>query len=345
MTYHKLPPEIVHEIVAQVSPTGWDWGSPLKAWAELKIERDEMAAFLNFCLVCSLLDDIVMRYFYATIVGSETSAELPLWCEPHTRSAMAMGKRLLRMLVGRGGARSHFLNQILLAIKGCEGLFSRTGHYGNTGKVREIYLNGILETYTGRMGNIALSIGEKEHGWMYVILIATAYLGRIEDWKHLMTLGLNLDQNHEGMWLYPPLIAASFGGQETAARVLIEHGADPHTLMRSNESSNENAIHFAALGGHTSLILLLVGYGVNPRLESLQGDTPLIWAAAAGHSDTVRIPLTYYIDVSEKRRRLEGALDWAAVCGYDDAVVEILKDPVTRYSHIYKGVWTWHRSH
>jgi ankyrin repeat protein len=263
---------------------------------------------------------------------------------------MAMGKQLLRMLVERGGPQSYFLNPIVLAIKECEGLFSRTGYYDNTYEVREIYLNGILETYTGLMGYAVLihfvshleedclddrqkSKDEKEHDWMYVILMAAAYLGRIRDLKHLITLGLDVNRNHEATWLYPPLIAASFSGQETAARVVVEHGADPHTVMRSNDSSNENAIHFAALFGHSSLIQFLVGHGVNPRLESLKSDTPRIWAAAAGNPDVVRILLTYYIDVPEKCRQLEAALDWAANRGYSDVVVEILRDPDSKYSH------------
>jgi ankyrin repeat protein len=168
---------------------------------------------------------------------------------------------------------------------------------------------------------------------MYVILMAAAYLGRVQDLKHLISLGLDVNRNHEGTWLYPPLIAASFGGQETANRVLVEHGADPHAVIRSNESSNENAIHFAARGGHSSLIKLVVGHGVNPRLGDLEGETPLIWAAAAGHPDVVRILLTYYSDVSEKRQQLEAALDWAADRSYNDVVVEILKDPHSRYNH------------
>jgi ankyrin repeat protein len=68
-------------------------------------------------------------------------------------------------------------------------------------------------------------------------------------------------------------------------------------------------------------------------LENVFGDTPLIWAAAAGHSDVVRILLIYYSDFSEKRWQLATALGRAAVRGYDDVVKEILKDPVTRYSH------------
>ncbi|KAL2859504.1 ankyrin repeat-containing domain protein [Aspergillus pseudodeflectus] len=135
---------------------------------------------------------------------------------------------------------------------------------------------------------------EKEHDWMYVILMAAAYLGRIHDMKYLITLGLDVNRNHE------------------AARVVVEHGADPHTVMRSNDSSNENAIHFTALGGHSSLIQFLVGH--------------------AGHPDVVRILLTYYIDVPEKRRQLEAALNCAADRGYND-VVEILRDPDSKYSH------------
>ncbi|KAL2785520.1 ankyrin repeat-containing domain protein [Aspergillus keveii] len=263
---------------------------------------------------------------------------------------MAMRKWLLRMLVKRGRTRSSFLNPILLAIEECEGLFSRTGCYDSACEVREIYLNGTLETYTGLMGNNALvhllshpeedclddrqkCKDEEERHWMYVILMAAAYLGRVQDLKHLISLGLDVNRNHEGTWLYPPLIAASFGGQETANRVLVEHGADPHAVMRSNESSNENAIHFAARGGHRSLIKLVVGHGVNPRLRDLEGETPLIWAAAAKHPDVVRILLTYYSDVSEKRQQLEAALDWAADRSYNDVFVEILKVPHSRYNH------------
>jgi hypothetical protein len=261
-----------------------------------------------------------------------------------------MGKRLLRMFISCGGTQSYFLNLILLALNRCAELFSGIELYDNIGEVREIYLNGILETYAGLIGGNTLACllappeedclddRRKSGDELYVISMTAAYLGRIEDLKLLVTLGLEVNRNHEGPWLYPPLIAASFGGKETAARFLVEHGADPHTVIQSKESSNENAIHFAALGGHVSLIQFLVGHGANPRSENVFGDTPLIWAAAAGHSDVVRILLTYYSDFSEKRWQLETVLDWAAVRRYDDVVEEILKDPVTRYSR--KRVWS-----
>jgi hypothetical protein len=187
-------------------------------------------------------DDIVMKYFYAAVVAGETTAELPLWRGPHTQSTMTMQKQLLRMFISCGGTRSYFLDLILLALNRCAELFPGIGSSDDIGEVREIYLNGILETCTGLIGGNTLACllappeedclddRRKSGDELYVILMAAAYLGRIEDLKLLVTLGLDVNRNHESTWLYPPLIAASFGGNETAAKFLVEHGADPHTV-------------------------------------------------------------------------------------------------------------------
>jgi len=74
---------------------------------------------------------------------------------------------------------------------------------------------------------------------------------------------------------FQPLPLAAFYGHVDAARVLLEHGADPNTLSR-NERIKTNALHAAAASENKSrdvrleLCKLLLEHGADPSIP--QGD-------------------------------------------------------------------------
>jgi uncharacterized protein len=74
---------------------------------------------------------------------------------------------------------------------------------------------------------------------------------------------------------FQPLGLACFFGHVEAARVLLEHGADPNTLGR-NENIRTNALHAAAAAASTGeetryeLAELLLEHGADPNIA--QGD-------------------------------------------------------------------------
>ncbi|PMD29632.1 ankyrin, partial [Hyaloscypha variabilis F] len=53
----------------------------------------------------------------------------------------------------------------------------------------------------------------------------------------------------------------------------------------------ENSLHLAAIGGHTSLVKLLIDYGANVNSLSKSGDTPLFHAIASGNHEMVQLLL------------------------------------------------------
>jgi ankyrin repeat protein len=83
---------------------------------------------------------------------------------------------------------------------------------------------------------------------------------------------------------FQPLPLASFYGHVEAARVLLEHSADPNTLSR-NEHIRTNALHAAAASenkGHEvryELCKLLLDYGADPSIPQGGSDFRAIDAA------------------------------------------------------------------
>ena len=75
---------------------------------------------------------------------------------------------------------------------------------------------------------------------------------------------------------FQPLPLACFYGHVDAARVLLEHGADPNTLSR-NEHIKTNALHAAAASGNKGadvryeVCRLLLDNGADPSIP--QGDS------------------------------------------------------------------------
>ena len=97
-----------------------------------------------------------------------------------------------------------------------------------------------------------------------------ATLGRTDRLRELLAADASL-ANAFGDDGFQPLPLAAFYGHVDAARVLLEHGADPNTLSR-NERIKTNALHAAAASENKGrevrleLCKLLLEHGADPSI-------------------------------------------------------------------------------
>ena len=128
--------------------------------------------------------------------------------------------------------------------------------------------------------------------------------------------GMAADTRDERGWT--PLMAASFQGNEAAAKMLIENGADPQARDRSGYV----ALHWAALKGALPVVELLVPR-VDCNAKSQSGLTPLLQAAAEGHASAVRMLVAAGADANLASNEGWTPLHKAVANGHPD-VVQIL---------------------
>jgi ankyrin repeat protein len=96
---------------------------------------------------------------------------------------------------------------------------------------------------------------------------------------------------------FTPLHLASFFGQEDAARILIERGAEANLVAR-HESIHVTPLHSAAAGGHPGIVKLLLEHGADPNAAQDGGFTPLHSAAANDDRESVEALLEAGADPS-----------------------------------------------
>ena len=68
-------------------------------------------------------------------------------------------------------------------------------------------------------------------------------------------------------------------GDAGVARVLLAHGADPHKATRDKGNP---PLFWAAAGGHTAVIEVLLSADTDPEQRNSGGDTALLWACRSG---------------------------------------------------------------
>jgi ankyrin repeat protein len=110
-----------------------------------------------------------------------------------------------------------------------------------------------------------------------------AALGRVERIQVLLEDDAGL-ANAFGDDGFQPLPLACFYGRVAAARVLLDHGADPNTLGR-NEHIQTNALHAAAASENKDeetryeLCQLLLEHGADPSIPQGRNDSRAIDSA------------------------------------------------------------------
>ena len=133
---------------------------------------------------------------------------------------------------------------------------------GNTAQVATALTRGMPVNQTDTGGNNAL--------------MAASFNGHIETMKALIDAGADVNQTgHEGA---TPLIAAC-GPFPEAVRLLLENGAEVNAV-----DSNEHfsALMYAAVGGLSPIVDILLEAGADPTLKDVDGDTAASFARQTG---------------------------------------------------------------
>jgi ankyrin repeat protein len=96
---------------------------------------------------------------------------------------------------------------------------------------------------------------------------------------------------------FTALHLAAFFGQEDAARILVERGAEVNLVAR-HASIHVTPLHSAAAGSHAGIVKLLVEHGADPNAAQDGGFTPLHSAAQNDDRESVEALLEAGADPS-----------------------------------------------
>jgi ankyrin repeat protein len=101
---------------------------------------------------------------------------------------------------------------------------------------------------------------------------------------------------------FTPLHFAAFFGQDSVARILLEHHADPTAASRN--AMKVTPLHSAAAGRHTAIVAALLNAGAPVNAKQQQGWTAL--HAAAQNGDQVMVDLLLKYGANPKARNDDG---------------------------------------
>jgi ankyrin repeat protein len=101
--------------------------------------------------------------------------------------------------------------------------------------------------------------------------------------------------------------AADQGDKDRVAALIA---ADP-SLATVADNRQCRPIHFAANGGHVSILAQLHDAGAALDVRDVDGDTPLHWAAVAGHLDAIKWLLEQDVDIDARNHHQDTPLLYA----------------------------------
>lgn len=144
--------------------------------------------------------------------------------------------------------------------------------------------------------------------------LLVAAVEKREEIVHLL-LQAGANPNHGDMCGYTPLMAAVCADAVHIVEYLLAAGADPH---RACGCTGANALHDAAIGGHTAIVKTLLENGVKPDdSENAEGMTPLMCAVHALDAESVRLLLTYHANPAARSSKGDTATELLATIAQD----------------------------
>lgn len=172
---------------------------------------------------------------------------------------------------------------------------------GNAHQVEQLLVRGFDPNSVNPKGEYALVSALRQSAWEVAkVLIANP--------ATLVEVRSSKDES--------PLMLAAIKGQLEVCRQLIARDADVN-------KPGWTPLHYAASGGKTEVVQLLLEHYAYIDAESPNGSTPLMMAAMYGTTDTVKALLAAGADPGLKNSRGLGALDFAKRVGRQDAVALI----------------------
>jgi len=94
--------------------------------------------------------------------------------------------------------------------------------------------------------------------------------------------------------------------------------------MNQGDDHQFSPLHWAAKGGHTKIVEMLVGRGARVHTTNMGDDTPLHLATAHGHKEVVQLLLRHKSDVNFVNEHGNSAMHYACFWGYIDIAEELV---------------------
>jgi uncharacterized protein len=118
---------------------------------------------------------------------------------------------------------------------------------------------------------------------------------------------------------FTPLHLAAFFGNDGAAELLLERGADPNVIAR-HASLQVAPLHSAAAGGHAAIVQRLLAAGADANARQGGGFTPLHSAAQNGDRESAEALLEHGADRSATTDDGRTPAELAAAADHDELV-------------------------
>ncbi|KAL2840495.1 hypothetical protein BJY01DRAFT_249959 [Aspergillus pseudoustus] len=316
-----LPPEIISDILSLVAPS-WCWGR--LGWDSDRgrgIVADHVRKSIKFIgtdidpSVLGTFDDLVIDLVLAKLRAGKLHRDLPLRRGAPRSSTIAFVERLLRALVTRTAAApliSHDNGSSLVRTIVEGAALSADFFTSGESEPRQIgsdtvaeEANGLRDLYTEALiSTLTIIIGPS-------VVLDILQPGQVHGADMFGPVYEDKQQ-----WHIAALMGAAFLGRI-------------HDLKRipSLVGNGDNAVHFAALAGHTEAVEWLIDKGVDCDLMNNDGLTPLYLAASAGHAGVVGALFT--AKPGGLRTEIKDSIDrapihYAVERGYADVVQEFL---------------------
>jgi ankyrin repeat protein len=139
--------------------------------------------------------------------------------------------------------------------------------------------------------------------------------------KCLVTLGINVNIQHECYGNNTALHTAAINGSVEVFKLLLDNGAD----VTIKNSFNTTILHCAVLSGNLEIINLILENRVNINAQDDHGNTALHMIIPYGGSENevVRLLLSKGIDLDIKNNDNKTISDLLHTYGYEDLLSEI----------------------